>query len=276
MAFYAQLGWAIAALVTLGALFIAWRVALANRREESASLHRCESALASMEFLLVFVPLLTIVLAVWQLALMLNAQLNVAYSAYAAARGASVIAYMDLPNEPEGELLKDGEKWAKINRAALPGVIAISPGSFSSASGAYASAQIDRAQDASFNPALPGTDEALNMLGHATVLTLHRGDAVLSSSSRRNRAAVKSLYASLATDVRINGNNRDVAMNLSSADTLDVTVEYDFWLNIPYAGRMMKAAFDNNNFQFSSAYGYPTLKLTETVVVRAWPKKKAF
>ena len=280
--FYSELAVGIAAVVTLLACWLLWRYGGrlsakgGARRQRLAALHRDQGALASLEFLLVLMPLMAVVLAVWQVALMINAQMNVSYAAYTAARSASVVAFMDLPNEDEGALVADGEKWQKINRAALPALIAISPGGWQQAMGARSSAEVDNAQDSDFSPSLPGTSDALALIPQVTVLTLHRGGAVLTSGSRTTRAGVKALYAGLASNVSINGSDRDDAINVSNDETLTVSVEYDFWLNVPYAGRMMKAAFDNAGFQFSSLIGYPTLRLSESVVVRTWPKQKAF
>ena len=132
---YAQVGALAAAAVLVVAVYCAWRASAVFGARRTVGLHRDDSAIASIEFLLVLMPLMSIVLVVIQLALMLNAQMNVAYSAYTAARSASTVAYMDFGGaEPEGTLSIGGQKWQKINRAAMPGVIAISPGSLIPAS----------------------------------------------------------------------------------------------------------------------------------------------
>ena len=60
-------------------LALSWRMLrpLQRATRGSFSLHRDERASASLEFLLVFFPLLVLVLAVWQLAFMINAQIHV-------------------------------------------------------------------------------------------------------------------------------------------------------------------------------------------------------
>lgn len=274
---HAQAGALVAAVVLVIALYAAWRASAAFGVQRKVSLHQDDSAIASIEFLLVLLPLMSIVLVVIQLALMLNAQMNVAYSAYTAARSASTVAYMDLGGaETEGQLSIGGQKWQKINRAAMPGVIAISPGSLDAAGLAFTSAEIDRTQNSGFNPPLPGLSDVAAAASQVTLMSAHRDSAIVGSTGRLTRAGVKVAYARVATDVKINGSNREQALSLGGAETLNVTVEYNFWMNIPYAGGALKAVIDNSNFQLSSAVGYPTLKITESVAVTAWPKRKAF
>jgi hypothetical protein len=245
-----------------------------------------DRASASLEFLLVLFPLLVIVLAVWQLAFMLNAQVHVGYAAYSAARSASTVAYMDLPDEPEGILLNasepDAEKWQRIQRAAIPGTLAISPGSPESAARAYLSSKASTLLAEQAAPDFDALDLAA-LPGRLSLMTIHRGDAVL-QGTRLARAIVKAVYAESATRVIING--RDARGNLDSGgqasdtfdlsgeDTLQVTVEYDFWLNVPYAGRMMYLAFGGNELLDDQAY--PTLTLRQTVSTPAWPKVAAY
>jgi len=248
------------------------------------SLHSNTRASASLEFLLVFFPLLVLVLAVWQLAFMLNAQMHVGYAAYAAARSASTIIYMELPDEPEGTLINhnepNAEKWERIARAAIPGTLAISPGSASNAALAYLSSQIGQSSGQSA-PNFAGLNVAA-LPAQLSLMTAHRGTAI-TEGTRISRAAVKALYAQSATRVLING--RDASGNttggsqvtnaydLSGADTLKVTVEYDYWLNVPYAGRMMSLAFGGGALSGGS---HPTMTLRETVAVNTWPKVTAY
>lgn len=293
---YAYAGWVGACLTTLLALFLLSRSSSQSapaglnpstkgERSQSHNLHECDRASASLEFLLVFFPLLAIVLAVWQLAFMINAQLSVGYSAYAAGRSASTVAYMDLPEEDIGILIgidangndNSTRKWTRINRAAIPGVIAISPGTAEKAALAYASAQVGQAISNNALPNLPNIDLTA-VPGRFTLMTAHREDAIL-QGKRMQRLAVKSTYATASTNVLINGSDQSAAtLNLGTAETIDVTVEYDFWLNVPYAGRMMKVAFGGpiSNLLPIPGQFQPTLRMSETVTVRAWPKLKAF
>lgn len=282
---YAYAGWIGACLATILSLILLSYFSKKHQPARSRALHDCDRASASLEFLLVFFPLLAIVLAVWQLAFMINAQLSVGYAAYAAGRSASTVAYMELPDEPLGILIGDNSngndnstrKWKRINRAAIPGVIAISPGSAEKAALAYASAQVGQAISNSALPNLPNVD-LTSLPGRVTLMTAHREDAIL-RGKRVARLAVKSTYATASTNVLINGSDKSVAsLNLGTAETIDVTVEYDFWLNVPYAGRMMKIAFGGpiSNLLPIPGQFQPTLRMRETVTVRAWPKLKAF
>jgi hypothetical protein len=264
--------------------FCRWRL---QAPEPGASgLHHDRRASASLEFLLVFFPLLVLVLAVWQLAFMLNAQMHVGYAAYAAARSASTVAYIDTQDEPEGVLLNSGEpgaeKWKRINRAAIPGTLAISPGSAGAAGEAYLNAV---QEGAIFDQETPNFD-ALDLgalPGQIALLTAHRGDEIL-DPGRIGRAAVKALYAERATRVLINGRDQagrlrnggraTDAYDVSDAGTLEVTVEYAFWLNVPYAGRMMRLAFGGN--QAIGDVTQPTLTLRETVAINPWPQLTAY
>ena len=51
-------------------------------------------------------------------------------------------------------------------------------------------------------------------------------------------------------------------------------MEYDFWLNVPYAGRAMNLAFGGN--PVTSGVSYPTLTLSRTVTTPAWPQLAAY
>jgi hypothetical protein len=259
-----------------------WRLLLTR----SAGLHKNRRASASLEFLLVFMPLLILVLAIWQLAFMLNAQMHVGYAAYAAARSASTITYMNLPDEPEGVLLNsdepDAQKWQRIERAALPGTLAISPGSPDAAARALLSSEVNVALGNQGIPDFDGLDLAA-VPGQISLMTVHRGDDIL-QGSRISRAAVKALYAQNATRVLINGRDaggRDDGggsssnpYDLTGSSVLRVTVEYDFWLNVPYAGRMMRLAF--GGVELPDDDSYPTLTLRETVAINTWPRLSAY
>lgn len=244
--------------------------------------------IASLEFLLVLIPLLIIILAFIQIALMMNARLHVGYAAYAAARSASTVVYSETDNEPIGVLLNSGEenaeKWQRIERATASALLPISPGSATAAAKAYASFSASRViDDQSFGGVDFGID-GMAAAGRLTAMVIHRaGDAW--DGTRIQRSAVKSLYTDLATTVWINDRNSEGGMrdgseqsgnyDLSSSDTLSVRVDYEFWLSVPYAGRAMKLAFDAA-WILQSRFLTPTLTISDTVVVTAWRKRKAF
>jgi hypothetical protein len=286
LACLSDLGMALAVALTAAALLALVRSArgpwILSRLH---TLHANQRGLAALEFLLVFFPLLYIVLAVWQLAFMLNAQMHVGYAAYLAARSASTVVYMDLPDEEEGMLLNsggNGKKWERINRAAIPATLPISPGNAAKAAEVAASSAIIVAIEDS---ALPDFDvpDIGAVPAQISLMTAHRGTAI-AEGIRMQRAGVKALYAANATRVLINGRDADGngagggqsnnPLNLSGADVLSVTVEYDFWLNVPYAGRMMHLAFGGN--PLAGDFTEPTLTLRETVAINAWPKVAAY
>jgi hypothetical protein len=244
--------------------------------------------IASLEFLLVLIPLFVIVMAFVQIALMINARLHVGYAAYAAARSASVVVYAESDEEEIGVLLNSdaegAEKWQRINRATAPALLPISPGSPAAAAKAFASFSASQVID---DESFGGVDfdiDATATAGRLTAMVVHRaGDAW--QGKRLQRAAVKSVYTDLATTVWINDRNAEGELrdgtedsepfDLSEEDTLSVSVDYEFWLNVPYAGRAMKLAFEPE-WILQSRFLTPTLTLSDTVVVPAWRKRKAF
>jgi len=262
-----------------------------GRRPEATSLRAGQfrrRGIASLEFLLVLIPLLVIILAFIQIALMVNARLHVGYAAYAAARSASTVVYSETDNEPIGVLLngseENAEKWQRIERATAPALLPISPGSATAAAQAYASFSASQViEDESFD----GVDfsvDGMAAAGRLTAMVIHRaGDAW--DGTRIQRSAIKSLYTDLATTVWINDRNSEGKMrdgseqsgtyDLTSSDTLSVSVDYEFWLSVPYAGRAMKLAFDAA-WILQSRFLTPTLTISDTVVVTAWRKRKAF
>lgn len=286
LAWVSDIGMAVAITLTAAAVLTLARSA----REpwilpRMRTLHANQRGLAALEFLLVFFPLLYIVLAVWQLAFMLNAQMHVGYAAYLAARSASTVVYMDLPDEEEGVLLNSGgagSKWQRINRAAIPATLPISSGNAATATEVAASSTIVAAIDDSAFPDFDVPDIGA-VPAQLSLMTAHRGTAI-AEGIRLERAGVKAIYAANATRVLINGRDADGnttaggqsgnALNLAGADVLTVTVEYDFWLNVPYAGRMMHLAFGGN--PFVGDYTEPTLTLRETVAINAWPQVAAY
>ena len=277
----ARLFWWIAAVssLALGLAVLAWRcrrpvsAGAAPRFESLArtlrALHRCESAIASMEFLMVFLPFLIIVMTVWQLAFMFNAQIFVGYSAYAAARSASVMIPADLKNEKEGMLKKAGsantEKWQHIRRAAIPGVLPISPGSPEDALAALLVAGATNDRDLGEIDTDPAAKAGLLLMG------AHYGSTEPFQGTRIRRGLVKQLYAEKGTEVLINGKNHRQTQKLTG-QTIAVTVNYPFYLNVPYVGRLIKAAIDGSLNQWNP---YPSLELSETVHMKIWSRKRA-
>jgi hypothetical protein len=193
---------------------------------------------------------------------------------------------MELPDEPEGVLLNSDQpnaaKWRRINRAAIPGTLPVSPGNADSATQAWLSSTINQAFDEQAAPDFNAVDVGA-LPGQLSVMTAHRGTAI-TEGKRIRRAAVKALYAERATRVLINGrdaygNQRDGGQagdsyNLAGAGILQVTVEYDFWLNVPYAGRMMRLAFGGSGLLDNITH--PTLTLRETVAINGWPQVTAY
>ena len=242
-------------------------------RDRVHKLSTDNSALASMEFLMVLMPFLIIVMTVWQLAFMFNARLHVGYSAYAAARSAAVMIPADLPNEKEGELKQQGQsnsvKWSRIRAASVPGTLAISPGDFGSAVGVAAFNQ-------TVLTSLPTGSEALGRLG---LMSAHHPPGVL-QGTRPLRALSKMTYAKGMTEVLINGQNHEKTQNLGDADQVTVTVNYPFWLNVPFVGGMLEATFKGRFMNPATGRPifmspYPSITLTETITMTAWPRKRA-
>jgi hypothetical protein len=238
------------------------------------SLVRCDSATASIEFLLVLFPFLFIVMTVWQLAFMFNARLHVGYAAFAAARSAAVVIPAEIDQEKEGELKKDGNgvKWRKIRRAAIPGTLAISPGDPEAAAGTVALA-------------LGGPNGAPRFDGAALVsrmLTMgahYLDPSVVLRGTRARRAAVKSAYADQMTQVLVNGQDQRSDQNLAQNDTVSVTVNYVFPLQVPYVGRMLEAVFKNRINPITDeplfTTPYPSMQMTETIAMPLWRRKRA-
>jgi hypothetical protein len=266
-------------------------------------LHRGDSASASIEFLLVLFPLLVIVLTVWQFAFMINARLHVGYAAYAAARSAAVIIPKEIGTEgssdyePEGVLNNDAAKWKRIRRAAVPGVLAISPGQLTNAGLAYKSWECKLRGLGACVTELPAMDlEALTP--RLTLMTVHKPDFYTetretlfgtASVNRLTRAGVKSLYADNATEVLINGRDHEgrqqqgnktiEPFDLTAQEVVSVTVNYGFWLSVPFVGRMMEAAFEGWRNPLTgesiSLSLQPTRTISETVPTNLWTRKRA-
>jgi len=252
-------------LIALFTLRLSSRLQLSGRKarkpiEILRLLHHSDSAIASLEYLLVLLPFLIIVMTVWQLAFMFNAQLHVGYSAYTAARSAAVLISSVNGNEQEGVLKNNSSKWKSIRRASIPGTLSISPGNEKTAAGVW-----------------PATGARLSLMA------AHTGGL---SANRLRRGAVKSIYADNMTVVFINGvdhRGQDAkgkskvadAQNLSSANIINVTVKYVFWLQVPYVGRMLELAFGDKPLSKVLANPFPSMVLTETISMKTWPLLRA-
>jgi hypothetical protein len=308
LALQARIGWAVA-LLSLGLLtllIIRLSVHFRIHREEKlqrqlGKLHSSQEATASMEYLLVLIPFLIIVMTVWQVAFMLNARMHVGYSAYAAARSASVLIPMKTDDEDVGELKalgsNDSAKWKRIRRASIPGTIAISPGSAADAAGVAAANAVTRAitGGGGFNP--PAAPDAA-MIARLTVMSMHMcntppfcGPAALNSGTRRTRAVVKDYYAQNMTTVFIN--NQDHSKTQKFAGTLDangdengqeqdaitIRVEYIFYMNVPWVGRMLQAVFQDSANpvanQAAALINYPSITLFQETAINTWFRKRA-
>jgi hypothetical protein len=221
-------------------------------------------------------------MTVWQLAFMFNAQLHVGYSAYTAARSAAVLIPSVNSNEQEGVLKNNSAKWKSIRRASVPGTLSISPGNEKTAAGVWAAAKTS-----SFikgGGKLPGLGADLKATGaRLSLMAAHTG---VLSANRLKRAAVKSTYADNMTVVFINGvdhRGQDAkgkskvadAQNLCSANIINVTVKYVFWLQVPYVGRMLEVAFGDKPLGKVLANPFPSMVLSETISMKTWPLLRA-
>jgi hypothetical protein len=282
----ARIWWALsgASILLLTILLSRSGVMRGRRRRKSPAsalrmLHRSESATASMEYLLVLFPFLIIVMTVWQLAFMINAQLHVGYAAYAAARSASVMIHADLQSEEEGLLKQDGQsgatKWARIRRAAVPGTIAVSPGNWQTAGGVALASSVRRGGLGNL-----GTLPDVTAIGaRLTLMTVHHTKQSISAGTRFQRAIVKNVYAERMTEVLVNGRKHTEPQNLAGIDAISVTVNYVFWLHVPYVGRLLEAMFEGWKNPLTGEYvlinPFPSLQLSETITMTAWPRKRA-
>lgn len=280
----ARLWWALAGSSTLLLVVLALRPQRRKGGKKHSvlvrlrELHDSRSATASMEYLLVLFPFLIIVMTVWQLAFMINAQMHVGYAAYAAARSASVMIPANLDQEEEGVLNEEGEsrnsKWARIRRAALPGTIAISPGNWETAGGVALASSIRHGNVANLGT-LPS---ATGIFARLTLMTVHHTEQSIASGTRLQRAIVKNVYAEKMTEVLVNGKNHTEAQTLGGADTVSVTVNYVLWLHVPYVGRLLEAMFEgwqDLTGDYVLLNPYPSMQLSETISMTAWPRKRA-
>ncbi|HNP34695.1 MAG TPA: hypothetical protein PKK10_02475 [Woeseiaceae bacterium] len=291
---YAAIAWAAAALALVLLLIVSLRVSARFAPAGSAAsrlkgLHVDRNATASMEYLLVLMPFLVIVMTVWQFAFMVNARLHLGYATFAAARSAAVMIPAELQGEAAGKLNKESSnkesKWTRIERAARPGTIAISPGSAGDAAGVYAAHNIKNAiSGGSFNA--PQTPDALGTIGRITLMSMHMCDFPIFcppealTGTRPLRAAVKDFYAQNMTKVSIAGKDSSAAdVDLSGQEVVNVRVDYVLWLQVPWVGRLLEAMFNNSlNEQTGEPKlfnPYPSITLSEETSINLWFKKRA-
>ncbi len=290
-----RIGWGIAVISMVLFAFLMVRLGkrLSNKSSKKGqssfdlqhrvTLHKSDSATASMEYLMVIVPFLVIVMTVWQLAFMLNARTHVGYSAFAAARSAAVLIPAEIESEKEGQLEKlsgDKSKWARIRRAAIPGTLAISPGAGTTAAGvAVANAVTSKGN---FNP--PGAPDAA-VFSRLTLMSMHMcGTPIFCApqaltGTRMTRAAIKDYYAQNMTTVYIQGKNHEDGQDLSNSDVIKIRVDYILWLQVPYVGRMLEAAIKGFKVPVTgdtiAINPYPSIVLSEETSINVWHKKRA-
>lgn len=294
---YARISWAAAgvslALLALFAVRLGTRKAARQRSaktgaQENVGLHKDDSAAASIEYLLVLFPFLIIVMTVWQFAFMINAKLHVGYATYAAARSAAVLIPMEMDDEDPGQLnalsSSKESKWTRIQRAARPGTIAISPGHARDAGGVWGAANfIEVAKGGNFNA--PETPDALGTAARITLMSMHMCDVPIFCSpqaltgTRPLRAAIKDYYAQNMTAIRIQNVDHTEAQDLSSHDVITVRVDYVFWLQVPWVGRMLEAMFKGIRNpvtgEFEGLNPFPSMLLSEQTTINTWHKKRA-
>jgi hypothetical protein len=289
----ATIGWLAAGIALLLLIIVAMRPAtrsapIASPAQRLRGLHRNRRATASMEYLLALMPFMVIVMTNWQFAFMVNARLHIGYATFAAARSAAVMIPAELDGEEAGKLNKESSnkesKWTRIKRAARPGTIAISPGYAGDAAGVYALHNgIGVVQSGTFNP--PQTPDALGTAARITLMSMHMcGSPIFCSpqaltGTRPMRAAVKDYYAQNMTTVSVQGVNSATDANLAGQDVIKVRVDYVFWLQVPWVGRVIEALFKGfYNPQTGEPMiinPYPSTTLSEETTINVWYKKRA-
>ena len=294
LTWHVRLMWAVAAIVLIlffafsvrcGARFRVMRVAEGTHL--LARIHSDRGATASMEYLLVLVPFLVIVMTIWQLAFMTNAQLHIGYATYAVARSASVMIPADMDGEEAGKLNKFSaskeSKWTRILQAARPGTIAISPGDLEVAGGVFGMHQGAKLlTGGGFNG--PQTPDALGTFSRITLMSMHMcGTPVFCSpraleGTRALRSAVKDYYAQNMTIVKIDNADHTTSRDIGDKEIIKVRVEYIFWLQVPWVGRVIEALNKNR----ADAEGkplfynpYPSMTLAEETTINVWIKRRA-
>ena len=215
----------IAALVLLSAaaayMFgFFWRIG--DRSKSASERFREEGAASVLEFTLVFPIFLMIILIIWQLLLLINATQVVSYAAFSAARSAIVVIPMSLGNEGQNQFLggDSSQKQATIKEAASIACTPISP------------PITEWAKESGIFGAATAIGGVTGEVGDAALLAILVNQAGLNGT----RALQKAIYASQFTDVTVTGPTRNGAFTENAPIT--VTVNYKFYLNVPYANRI--------------------------------------
>lgn len=286
---YATVTWSLAGVILLlFGIFAARFSARLSAAQAGACeswfkrLHRESRATASMEYLMVLVPFLIIVMTIWQFAFMINARLHVGYATYAAARSAAVMIPAELDGEAPGTLeVKDDGKWSRIENATRPGTIAISPGTAGNAAGVYAAHNV---LSGTFN--VPQTPNGPGTLAQLTLMSMHMCEtpplcepkALDSPGTRPLRTVVKNYYAQEMTTVSIQGTNstQKLELGVPNPEVVKVRVDYVFWLQVPYVGRLLEALFKSPQGADTPLLNpYPSMILSEETSINVWYKKRA-
>lgn len=295
---YARIGLAVAGvallLLTVFAMHMSSRLAnpehIATRKNRLSAFHDDRSAIASLEYLMVLFPFLIIVMTIWQVAFMINAKLHVSYATYAAARSASVLIAADMGDEPPGVLTpldsSRVSKWTRIQKAARPGTIGISPGSGLEAAGVYAKHNgLNAATDGGFN--LPTRPDVGDTAARMTLMSMHMCETPIFCSpqalegTRPMRAAVKNYYADNMTTVSIQGiDHTQRQEGLEGNDVIRVRVDYVFWLQVPWVGRVIEAAHKGGfrnplTGEFIIVNPFPSMTISDETAITTWFKKRA-
>jgi hypothetical protein len=90
---------------------------------------------------------------------------------------------------------------------------------------------------------------------------------------------VKDYYAQNMTTVSVQGVNSATDANLAGQDVIKVRVDYVFWLQVPWVGRVIEALFKGfYNPQTGEPMiinPYPSTTLSEETTINVWYKKRA-
>jgi hypothetical protein len=117
------------------------------------------------------------------------------------------------------------------------------------------------------------------MLGRFTLMTAHHTDPGIFSGTRFGRGLVKNAYAERMTQVLVNRQDHTKTQDLAGVDRIEVTVNYVFWLHVPYVGRLMEAMFEGYKNPLTGEYillnPYPSMQLSETISMTSWPRRRA-
>jgi|GEM_PF-6516313 len=218
----------------LAALILLYRVSLAipwrRQRRPLGTAVGCESGAATtLDFILVFPVFVMLLLIVIQLALLINAQIFVRYSAFLAAR--SAIVWTETGVEPARE---------HAEQAAEIGLIPVSPSHLPGHP----------------SPLIPSLSMGLLFL-HAPNYGSLQEDGIFGRVSRRTlRLTSKRHHSRQMTDVTLTPEHP------GTGEPLTATVRYRFYLSIPYADGLFAALPGGSYFP-----AWPTMEITDSVTL---------